>query len=135
MDISLAEYITYGLIAYTGILVLIVSVIKEVPTTRSLALVRAIFLVPSVIACGILASSGIHIDVATVTTSNVIRSINTTQVWTEATTETNQIVLQNNVWIPFHGMLFIILSFYIFQQIMFLLTKPARQGVSEESEL
>ena len=135
MDISLAEYITYGLIAYTGILVLIVSVIKEVPTTRSLALVRAIFLVPSVIACGILASSGIHIDVATVTTSNIIRSVNTTQVWTEATTQTNQIVLQNNVWIPFHGMLFIILSFYIFQQIMFLLTKPARQGVSEESEL
>ena len=135
MDISLAEYITYGLIAYTGILVLIVSVIKEVPTTRSLALVRAIFLVPSVIACGILASSGIHIDVATLTTSNVIRSVNTTQVWTETTTQTNQIVLQNSVWIPFHFLLFIILTFYVIQQILFLLTKPPRQGVHEESEL
>lgn len=135
MDISIAEFITYGLIGYAGVLVLIVSVIKEVPITRSLALVRAIFLIPSVIACGILASSGIHIDVSTIATNSLTRSVNTTQVWTEATTQTNQIVLANNVWIPFHGMLFIILSFYIFQQIMFLLTKPARQGVSEESEL
>lgn len=135
MDISLAEYITYGLIGYAGILTLIVSVIKEVPITRSLALIRAIFLIPSAIACGILASSGINIDVATITTNSLTRSVNTTQVWTEATTQTNQIVLANNVWIPFHGMLFIILCFYIFQQIMFLLTKPARQGVSEENEL
>ena len=134
MDISLAEFITYGLVAYSGILVLIISVIKEVPITRSLALIRAIFLIPSVIACGILASSGINIDVATVTTHNLIRSVNTTQVWTETTNQTNQIVLQNNVWIPFHGLLFIILIVFIGQQILFLLMKPASQGVADESE-
>ena len=134
MDISLAEFITYGLIAYSGILVLIVSVIKEVPITRSLAIVRAIFLIPSIIACGILASSGVNIDVATVTTSNLIRSVNTTQVWTETTSQTNQIILQNNIWIPFHFLLFIVLTFYVIQQILFLLTKPPKQGATQESE-
>lgn len=134
MNISIIEFITYGLIGYTGMLTLIISVIKEVPITRSLAIVRAIFLLPSIIAAGILMSSGINININTAITSNLIRSINTTQTWTEATTQTNQIVLQNPVWITFHFLLFIVMSVYVIQQILFLLTKPPRQGVSDESE-
>ena len=123
MQISLIEYITYALIAYSGMLVLIISVIKEVPTTRSLSIIRAIFLMPSVVAAGILASSGVDINLSDVVTSNTIRSVNTTQVWTEATNQTNTIVLQNPVWITFHFMLFIVLIVYIIIQILFLFTK------------
>ena len=123
MQISLIEYITYALIAYSGMLVLIISVIKEVPTTRSLSIIRAIFLMPSVVAAGILASSGVDINLSNVVTSNTIRSVNTTQVWTEATNQTNTIVLQNPVWITFHFMLFIVLIVYIIIQILFLFTK------------
>lgn len=115
-------------------LVLIISVIKEVPTTRSLAIIRAIFLLPSIIASGILIQSGIHIDINTVTTNNLIRSINTTQTWTETTTQSNQIILQNPVWQTFHFLLFIVMIVYVIQQILFLLTRPARQGVQEGTD-
>ena len=123
MEISIIEFVTYGLIAYAGMLVLIISVIKEVPTTRSLAIIRAIFLMPSVIASGILASSGVNIDFSSVNTNNLIRSVNTTQVWTETTTQTNTVILQNPVWIKFHFMLFIVLIVYIIIQILFIFTK------------
>lgn len=134
MEISILEYFVYGLLAYSGILVLIISVIKEIPTTRALAIVRATYLIPSAICAGILASSGIDIDITTTTTNNTIRSINTTQVWTESTTQTTQIVLQNPVWSMVHWLIMIVLIWFIIQQVLYLLTKPPRQGVNEGEE-
>lgn len=132
MTLSILEFITYGIIAYSGMLVLIASVIKEIPTTRSLAIVRAMYLIPSIIASGVLGTFGVNIVVNVVTTSNTIKSLNTSQVWTEATTQTNNITLQGPMWIAFHYLLFIVMTFYVIQQILFLLTKPARQGATDE---
>ena len=121
-DISLAEFIVYGLIAYSGMIVLVVSTIKDVPTTKILTIARSIFMIPSMVASGILASSGVNIQVAFVTTSNTIRSINTTQVWTEATTQTNNIVLQSPVWQMFHYLLFAVMLIYVIQQMLIMFT-------------
>lgn len=122
-DISLAEFIVYGCIAYSSMLMLIISVVKEIPTTKSLAIARSIFLMPGMVAAGILASSGVNIQVANVATSNLIRSINTTQTWSETTTQINNIVLQSPVWQMFHILIFLTLLVYVITQILNLFTK------------
>lgn len=122
-DISLAEFIVYGCIAYSSMLMLIISVVKEIPTTKSLAIARSIFLMPGMVAAGILASSGVNIQVANVATSNLIRSINTTQTWSETTTQINNIVLQSPVWQMFHILIFLTLLVYVITQILTLFVK------------
>ena len=134
MNISLIEYIAYGLVAYSGIIVLIASTLKENPTTRSLAIVRGMYMIPCAIASFILAQTGVNIVWVTQTTTNTIKALNTSQVFTESATQTNQIVLQSPVWSMFHYLLGIILIFYVIQQILFLLVRPARQGASDEYE-
>lgn len=131
MNLSLLEFLVYGIICYSGVIVLVVSVIKEVPTTRSLAIIRAIYLMPCIIAAGILASTGVDITMDSVTTNNTIRSVNTTQVWTEVQTQTAQFTLLGNFWIPFHMMLFIVMLVYVMQQILFLLTKQGKDSMSD----
>lgn len=102
---------------------LIISTIKEVPSGTSLAIARAIYLIPGIICAAILASSDVSIAVNTVTTSNVIKNLNTTEVYTEATTQSNSIILQNSVWITVHMLIFFVLIIYVFQQIFILLAK------------
>ena len=121
-DLSLAEFIVYGLIAYSGVLMLIISIVKEVPNTKILSIARSIYMIPSMVAAGILATSGVNIQVAQVDTANLIRSINTTQTWTETTTQINNIVLQNPVWQMFHYLLFIVMLVYVIQQMLILFT-------------
>ena len=135
MEISILEYVVYALIGYSSFMILIVSTVKEVPDSRILSIVRSIYVFPGIIALMILASSGINIDVNTVSTNNLIKSINTTQTWTEATTQSNTIVLQNPVWSMFHWLLAITLIFYMIKQILNLLTKAPAQGVKEDNEV
>lgn len=122
-DISLAEFMVYGFVAYSSLLMLIISVVKEIPTTKSLSIARSIFLIPGMVAAGVLASSGVNIQVATVDTSNIIRSINTTQTWSETTQQINNIVLQNPVWQMFHILIFLVLLVYVITQMLNLFTK------------
>ena len=122
-DISLAEFIVYGCIAYSSMLMLIISVVKEIPVTKSLAIARSIFLIPGMVAAGVLASSGVNIQVANVATSNLIKSINTTQTWTETTTQINNIVLQSPVWQMFHILIFLTLLVYVITQMLNLFIK------------
>lgn len=122
-DISLAEFIVYGFVAYSSLLMLIISVVKEIPTTKSLAIARSIFLIPGMVAAAVLASSGVNIQVANVATSNLIRSINTTQTWSETTTQINNIVLQSPVWQMFHMLIFLVLVVYVITQMLNLFIK------------
>lgn len=98
---------------------LIISTIKEVPTTKSLAIVRAIYLIPGVICAGILASTGVNIE--TISTFNTIKNLNSTETWTETTLQ--NIVLQNPVWLTVHVMIMIVLIVYVITQLVQLLMK------------
>ena len=104
-------------------LMLIISVVKEIPVSKSLAIARSIFLIPGMVAAGVLASSGVNIQVANVATSNLIKSINTTQTWTETTTQINNIVLQSPVWQMFHILIFLTLLVYVITQMLNLFIK------------
>ena len=119
VDISLVEFAVYGFVAYTSILMLIISAIRDVPTAKALSIIRAIYLIPGVIAAGILAQAGPTIITSSV--QNTIRSVNTTEVWTE--TIVSQYPLQNEIWAVFHVLIMLVLFIHIFTQLMILMTK------------
>ena len=118
-DISIIEFLVYGIITYTGMIFLISTAFKEVPSTKSGAISRAIFVLPSAITALILAFSGESIKIQSIT--NTIRDLNTTSVWTEVV-ET-EIILLNDVWVLVHFLIFIVIVIYVFTQIMNLITK------------
>ena len=122
-DISLIEVIFYGFLELISITMLILSVIKEAPLGKSSSIVRSIYMLPGIISSGILGMSGPNIIFQTASTVNTIKSINTTQVWTEATTQTNLIPLQNPMWQTFHFMIMVTLVVYVIIQVVILLTK------------
>ena len=91
-------------------------------------------MIPCAIANFILAQSGNNITWVTQSTTNTIKALNSSQVFTETATQTNNFVLASPVWSMFHYLLGIILIFYVIQQLLFLLVRPARQGASDEYE-
>src|SRR3990167_192393 len=115
MDISIVELVFYGFIELFSIAMLIASTIKEVPTSRSSSLVRAVYLIPGFISAIYLAGSGVNVDLQTVETSTnstvtetIFNATDNTKI-TNATTitnstrqDTNFIVLQDPVWITLH---------------------------------
>jgi len=123
MDISIIEFGVYGFIAYSSILMLIISTIKEVPSEKSHSIVRAIYLIPGILAAILLASSGVNIEITDVTTTNTITALNTSEVFTEAITTSSLIELQNPVWVSFHFLLAAVLMVYVINQMLILFTK------------
>lgn len=122
-SLSIAEFAVYGFITYSSLLMLIISSIKSMPDEgmRVNTIARAVFLLPGLICAPVLATSGPDIQIATIDTSNLIKSINTTQTWTESTQQVHNIVLQNPIWLTVHMMIFFVLFFYIVRQILLLL--------------
>ena len=118
-DISILEFIVYGFITYSSLLMLIISTIKEVPSEKSGSVFRSIWLIPGILCAFILASSGINI--VTSDTTNTITSVNTTEVWTE--TISSSIVLQNPIWVTVHLLIFMVLIVYVVLQVLNLFTK------------
>lgn len=127
MDISLIEFIVYGLVGYTGIVLLIMTAFRDTPSTKSQSIVRSIYLSISMIAIMILAGSGLNITTEdagstntltyNVTDGSLIGNVTTTG------TSPEKYVLNNPVWIPFHYMLAVVLLVYIILQILTLFTK------------
>ena len=117
-DISIIEFAVYGFIAYSSMLMLIISTIHETPTSRALSVARAIYLVPGIIAAALLSQVGPNIVTGSVT--NTITALNTSEVFQEVIE--SETTLQNEVWSIFHYMIFIVLLFYVIMQILMLLT-------------
>ena len=110
---------------------LIISAIKDVPTTKSLAISRAIYLIPGMICAAILAGSGVNIDMPTTTNTQIINettynstgSLTFTVLTNNTAPVTSYIVLQNPVWVLVHFMIFAVLGVYVVNQALMLLTK------------
>lgn len=118
-EISIIEFLVYGIITYSGMVFLISTAFKEVPSTKSGAIARAIFVLPSALTALVLAFSGEGIR--TEGTTNVIRDLNSSTVWTE--TIQSQIILLNDMWVLVHFLIFITIIVYVFTQMMNMLTK------------
>ncbi len=87
--------------------------------TKALSIVRAIYLMPSIIAAGILTQVGPNI--VTTSIANTIVAVNSSQVFTEVIT--SETVIQNEIWLLFHFMIMLVLSIYVLSQFMILMTK------------
>lgn len=122
-EISVIELIVYGFFTYSSMLMLIISIVKDPPAGKSLTIARSIYLIPGIICAAILAGSGINIVSTTVTISNTIKNLNSSEVWTEATTQSTVIALQNEIWILVHWMIFLVLVVYVLMQMLVMLTK------------
>lgn len=118
-DLSLVEFIVYGFFAYSGMLMLILQVIKEAPSEKSHSIIRSIYLIPCVVAAFLIGSSGDTLVVQDFT--NTIIAVNTTEHFTEDINAT--ITLQAATWLTFHFFLGIIMLVYVFTQLITLFTK------------
>ena len=126
MDISIIEFLVYAIIGYSPLIILYVTLVKEAPSTKSGTIQRVIFIVPGLIAVGVLAGSGLDINLQydTVSTNSTLYNGTNNNVITYSNTttiSTQNFTLENPVWILFHSFLFTLYSFYIILQILQLL--------------
>ncbi len=119
MALSIIEFGVYGLITYSSVLMLIISTIKETPSTKMQSIVRSIFMIPGMICSTIIASAGIDITLDTTARTNLINDTST-QIFTEIETISNTITLVNPVWVSVHYMIFLVLLVYVISQILML---------------
>ena len=122
-DISLIEWLVYGFMSYSSILMLIISTIKDVPVTKALSIIRVIYLIPGVISSAILATSGIHITGFSQSINTIIRAGNGT-ILTNSTQvlQPQQITVLSPVWQMVHIMIMLVLIVYVIQQILIFFT-------------
>lgn len=121
-DVSILEFGIYGLICYTGIIMLIISAFKETPSTVSQSAVRCIWLIPSIICAYMLASAGADIYLSSETiTKEVLNSSDVIVSLTETTVD--KITLLQPVWVTLHFLFFIVMLLYVMMNILTLFVK------------
>lgn len=122
-DISLIEWGVYGFIAYSSLLMLIISTVKDVPNKQALSIIRAIYLIPGMISAGVLASTGPNITMPNITTNSTTIAVNSSEVFTEVVSQAQSFAISGNVWTLVHIMIFIVLFVYVVSQILVFMTK------------
>lgn len=121
-DISVIEWGVFGMLAYTSMLMLIISVIRETPFTEGQAIARAVYLVPGIVCAFILAGSGVNITLETVATENITNATATNStIFIEEAVTTSSFILLNPVWGAVHYMIGIVMLIYVIQQMLMLL--------------
>lgn len=126
LDISLIEFIVYGLVGYTGAVLLVISAFRETPDGKAQSIVRAMYLTLSMISIMILAGSGVNITTETPPTTIIEIYNGTGDLVTNSTSygaAPAAFVLLNPIWIIFHYMLAVVMLVYIILQILILFTK------------
>ena len=115
-DISIIEFAVYAFIAYSGMLMLIISTIREAPQTKSQSFTRAMYLIPSIVCAFLLAGMGETVGLYDMTHEEIHPN-------TEVTTihEHYQVNLVNPIWITFNFMIAIIMLFHFIMQTLQLL--------------
>lgn len=127
MDYSIIEFGVYGFFAYGNVLILMLTMIIDVPKTRALTLARSMYAIPGIFSAVILSGQGVNIVFPTTITNSTTSLYNATTntIITNSTTITTEGVknlLVNPIWIYFHGLLAAILIVFVIFQILQLLT-------------
>ena len=124
-ELSIIEFVIYGLVGYPAIIMLVLSAFQDNPQTKSQSFIRAIWLLPAIIMMIVLSNAGatIWLDEGSNITSTLI-NVNSTEVWNETITTTpNSIILVQPVWVVVHYLFSIMLSLYFVWNILQLFTK------------
>ena len=126
VDLSLIEFGVYGYIAYGSLLMLMISTIKDTPTTASHSIPRFVFLMPGLICAALLAGADDTIILESQTVAETFQGIKPDGSIVNLTsneTHTSIINLQDSVWVLVHFMIFIVLLIHIIFQSLSLLIK------------
>ena len=116
-DISIIEFAVYAFIAYSGMLMLIISTIREAPQTKSQSFTRAMYLIPSIVCAFLLAGMGETIGIQDMYHEEIHNQNNTVV----NIHEHYSITLINPIWITVNFMLAIIMLFHFIMQTLQLL--------------
>ena len=116
-DISIIEFAVYAFIAYSGMLMLIISTIREAPQTKSQSFTRAMYLIPSIVCAFLLAGMGETIGIMDMAHEEIHNQNNTVV----NIHEHYSITLINPVWITVNFMIAIIMLFHFIMQTLQLL--------------
>jgi hypothetical protein len=116
-DISIIELVVYAFIAYSGMLMLIISTIREAPQTKSQSFTRAMYLIPSIVCAFLLAGMGETISVMDMSHEEIHNQTNTVV----TIHEHYSITLVNPIWITVNFMFGIIMTFHFIMQTLQLL--------------
>ena len=128
MTLSIIEFAVYGLITYSSLLMLIISVVKETPSGKSQSILRSMWLIPGIITASLLAGMGDQVNFETEDITINEYTINGTSgaLITNSTTTTQitgKVFLIDPVWVTIHYMIFVVLLVYVIIQALTLLTK------------
>lgn len=138
MNISIIEFLVFGIIAYFSLIVLIASASRETPMikTKSGTLIKSMYMIPGIVCCIILAGSGVTIYLdgsSTLTVSNstfhVLDSLNNVVTLNSTVSESAvkspaYFTLQNPIWITLHYLFAVIMIVYVLTQVLKMLTSP-----------
>lgn len=116
VDISIIEFAVYGLIGYSGLIMLIVSTFSKQEDTSKGRAYKVIYLIPSmfcIMLLGYLGGSTINMP------SNTIVDLNSTTVWTEE----YQFQIVNTAWPAVHTMFFLVMLVYVIFNVLKIFTE------------
>lgn len=110
-------------------IVLIVSASRDAPMlkTKSGTLIKSMYMIPGIICCILLAGSGVAITLnnSVMTTNEYTINGTTGDKLTNSTittTSSDQFTLQNPIWVSLHYLFALILTAYVFTQVLRMLT-------------
>lgn len=125
MNISILEFAIYAFVAYSSLLMLIISITKEGPLTKSRTgtLIKSIYILPGIFCMTLLSGSGVDIFLteSVVTTNEFVINGTTGIPMTNSTLTTlssEKFVLQNPIWVQLHYMFALIMFAYVIVNIL-----------------
>lgn len=127
MDYSIIEFGVYGFFAYGSMLMLMITMIRDVPATRALTLARSMYAIPGIFSAVILSGFSPKIMFPIINTNSTTLGYNVSSGliqdrFAENTTAVTANILVNPVWTYFHGLLAAILIIFVIFQILQMLT-------------
>lgn len=127
MDYSIIEFGVYAFFAYGSMLMLMITMIVEVPKTRAQTMARSMYAIPGIFSAVILSGFSPIITFSTTLTNSTTLAYNVSSGiaydrFAENATTVTTAMLGSSVWTYFHGMLAAILIVFVIFQILQMLT-------------
>ena len=127
-DVSILEFGVAAFVGYSALLMLIISIIKEIPMSRSMSITRSVYILLGVIMMFMISNQGLafNLETETVITNSTVLNDTGAIITTENTnsTTTNRIELVNYpAWVLMHQMFAAVMAFFFILQIVTLLSK------------
>lgn len=126
MNISILEFAVYAFVAYSSLLMLIISITKEGPITktRTGTLIKSIYIIPGIYCMSLLSSSGVFIFLDS-GSKQIVEIYNATGALITNSTSiipAASIELQNPIWVPLHYMFMLIMFAYVIINVLKMLS-------------